>query len=66
MHGLAHVLGLDSQTSYWYCYWSGIGTQVNLGLLGGGAAWWAKHNCRARRCWRMTHHEHGLCGRHRA
>lgn len=68
-HWLAHVLGIDTQQSWWYDAWSGcipaITTQISLT----GAAWAVvrRSNCHVRRCWRIgRHHEgaHVLCHRH--
>jgi len=30
MHWLAHIMGLDTQQSYWYDFWSGIATQASV------------------------------------
>lgn len=63
---IAHVLGVDTQQSYWYDFWSGIATQT--GLLLAGAGWWSKHNCHERRCPRIGKHSVSgtpWCTRHR-
>lgn len=54
IHGILHVLGIDTQQSYWYDFWSGIGTQISLLLLGIGA--YRRHNCHARWCPRLGKH----------
>lgn len=65
MRWLVHVLGLDSQQSPYYTFWSGIGAQ--LGLAVGGVTFYIKHNCHSRWCWRVGKHVHRgtpYCTRH--
>jgi hypothetical protein len=54
MHIFLHVLGIDTQQSYWYDFWSGIATQFSLVLA--GAATYHKHNCHHKRCIRIGKH----------
>lgn len=66
MRWLAHVLGIDTQHSYFYDFWSGVATQA--GVLLAGAGWFHKHNCHARGCWRIGKHVVDgtpWCSRHR-
>lgn len=51
MSVLAHVLGLDDPTSYWYCFWSGIFPDVTV--FAAGAIFLRRHNCHAAGCWRI-------------
>lgn len=66
MHWLAHVLGIDTQQSYFYDFWSGVATQGALLIAAVGA--YHKHNCHSRRCLRIGKHMHDgtpYCTRHR-
>ena len=54
MHWLLHILGLDTQNSIFYNFWSGIGTQLAVLIAAVGA--WHKHNCHAKRCPRIGKH----------
>jgi hypothetical protein len=51
MTWLLHVLGVDNESSHWYAFWSGFGS--DLGLFGAAAVFLRRHNCHTRRCWRM-------------
>lgn len=51
---IIHVLGVDTQQSRWYDFWSGIATQGSILLLGIGAL--RRHNCHVHRCWRFGRH----------
>lgn len=54
LHGVLHLLGIDTQASYFYDFWSGVGTQLTLLLAAVGS--FHKHNCHARRCPRIGKH----------
>lgn len=57
MGWLGHVLGLDDPSGPAYLAWSGAGADLSeLALLGAVAAWWRRHNCHVRRCWRLGRH----------
>lgn len=65
MKTLLHLLGIDTQQSYFYDFWSGVGTQLTLLLAAVGA--FHKHNCHEPRCLRIgKHHIEGTpyCTRH--
>lgn len=71
MHWLAHVLGLDSVSGYWYAFWSGFGGDLAIvgTLLSAPLVLLRKHNCAVRKCWRIGRHkipgtEHVCCRRH--
>lgn len=66
MRWLLHVLGIDTQQSYYYDFWSGFATQITV-LVALVTA--LRHrNCYVRRCWRLGHidpaHGHPACRRH--
>lgn len=66
MHEILHMLGIDTQQSYFYDFWSGVGTQITL-IIGVVAA--LKHkNCFVKGCWRLGHadprHGHPACRKH--
>lgn len=66
MHWLAHVLGIDTQQSYFYDFWSGVATQLTAVAV--GMAWIHKHNCHAKGCLRIGKHSHDgtpYCTKHR-
>jgi hypothetical protein len=70
VHWLAHVLGVDTQTSYWYAFYSGVGAKLlpNLGEVALAWVWWHKHNCHAHGCARIGKHLHDgtpYCSRHK-
>lgn len=54
MRWIAHILGIDTQQSYWYDFWSGIGTQITLLVAAVGA--FHRHNCHRRRCPKIGKH----------
>lgn len=58
LHTLAHLLGIDTQSSYWYAFYSGVGAKLlpnpSEVLLAG--LWWHRNNCHRRRCWRVGKH----------
>lgn len=63
---LAHVLGIDTQQSFYYDFWSGFATQATL--LFSAAGLYHKHQCHARRCPRLGKHVvdgSPWCTRHR-
>lgn len=51
-HFILHLLGIDTQQSYFYDFWSGIATQ--LGLLIGITSWYWHHTCHVQTCWRRA------------
>jgi len=57
---LAHVLGLDSGSGYWYMWWSGMGSDLGeLAIIGTLAAHYKRHLCHVdhpKRCWRPAIH----------
>ncbi len=53
MHWLAHALGIDTQKSWPYDFWSGAGTQLTL--CAAFLAWLRHHNCHTRGCLRPGH-----------
>jgi len=51
---IAHLLGIDNVSGYWYGFWSGF-----AGCLPMFGAWYTlarKHNCHARGCMRVGRH----------
>lgn len=66
MHELLHILGIDTQQSYWYDFWSGIATQGTLII--GIVATLRHKNCHVKGCWRLGHPDpkHGFpaCKKH--
>lgn len=49
-----HVLGIDSTTSNWYAFWSGIAGDVSsFALLAGVWGLFRKHNCHVKNCHRI-------------
>lgn len=54
MRWLAHILGVDTQQSWPYDFWSGFATQGSVILAACGM--YRRHNCHARWCWRIGHH----------
>ena len=56
MHWLLHILGIDTQQSYAYDFWSGFGTQISLII--GGIALYRKHNCHGPWCPRIGKHQY--------
>jgi hypothetical protein len=60
MTWLAHVLGLDSGSGYWYMWWSGVGSDLGeLAIVGTLIAQYRRHACHIdhpRRCWRPGRH----------
>lgn len=66
---LAHVLGIDTQGSYWYAFYSGVGAKLipNPGELLLAWLWWRRNNCHAHRCLLIGRHLHEgtpWCRRH--
>lgn len=55
-HWLLHVLGIDTQQSMFYDFWSGVGTQFKLSNLLLPALYYHKHNCHMAGCWRIGRH----------
>lgn len=60
MNWLAHILGIDSEASRWYAFWSGFGSDVGeFALLGAAVTFWRRHSCHVdspRFCWRPGTH----------
>ena len=50
IHWLAHVMGLDTQQSYWYDFWSGIATQGSV-IVGYIALRWEIRKIRDEERW---------------
>lgn len=51
---LAHILGLDNPSGFFYLFWSGVGADISeLALLGAMVGLLRKHNCHVQRCWRI-------------
>lgn len=55
MGWVLHVLGIDTQQSYFYDWWSGFGTQIAPICL--AIAWYRHNNCHRRRCPRLGKHQ---------
>jgi hypothetical protein len=54
---LAHVLGLDSASGYWYLFWSGIGSDITeLAIVGALVSVYRKHACHEPWCVRLGRH----------
>lgn len=65
MHWLLHVLGIDTQQSDFYDFWSGIATQASL--IFGALAVYKHHNCHKHLCWRVGRYQVGqylVCKKH--
>ena len=66
LHVIFHALGIDTQTSMEYCFWSGAGTQLTLCIA--AVMFLRHHNCHVKGCWRLGHidaeHGHPACRRH--
>ena len=70
-HGLAHILGIDTQQSQEYDFVSGVGPMLVTALLGGSVIVSLVHhvNCHHEGCWRIGRHKvHGTpwCNVHHA
>lgn len=66
IHWLLHILGIDTQQSYFYDLWSGIATQASLFI--GGVTLYMRHNCHSPHCPRVGKHVYEgtpYCTRHR-
>ena len=75
LHWLAHLVGLDSGSGYWYLFWSGFGGDVAIlgSILAAPFILWRKHDCGVRWCPRLARHDftdpdggivHHLCRKH--
>ena len=67
MHWLWHALGIDTQQSWAYDFWSGIGTQFKLTGLLLPYVLYRKHNCHVHKCWRIGRFQADrwvVCARH--
>lgn len=70
VHQILHVLGIDTQQSYWYDLWSGIATQGTV--LFAGLSIYRRSLCKKRWCVRFGHYDftdyegvkHKLCWHH--
>ena len=63
------MLGITDQTSAWYAFWSGLGSDMSEigGLLALAWIFWRKHNCHVKGCWRIGHLAAGaylVCRKH--
>lgn len=57
MHTIAHILGIDTQQSYFYDFWSGFATQLPKPWeVVIGALWLRHQNCHVKGCWRLGKH----------
>lgn len=66
---VAHVLGIDTQSSYFYAFYSGIGAKLVPSPAEAALVWlWYRRNqCHAQGCWLLGRHMHegtGWCGWH--
>lgn len=59
MHWLAHVFGVDTQASYWYAFYSGVGAKLlpNPADVALGWMWWHRNNCHQPRCLLVGKHD---------
>lgn len=59
MRWLAHILGIDTQGSYWYAFYSGVGAKLipNPGELVLAFLWYRHHTCHERGCLRLGKHQ---------
>lgn len=60
MTWLLHILGIDSESSRWYAWWSGAGSDLGeFALFGAAVAFYRRHTCHVddpRFCWRWAAH----------
>ena len=64
---LIHLLGIDTQQSWAYDFWSGVATQLPLPNWIIAIIWYRRHNCHAKGCPRLGKHQHegtGYCRHH--
>lgn len=64
-HFILHILGIDTQQSEFYDFWSGIATQASL--LFAGIAVYRRHNCHKHLCPFIGRYKVGpyfVCRRH--
>ena len=54
MRWLLHVMGIDTQQSYYYDFWSGIATQFSVVV--GVVTYYRKANCHRPWCFRVGKH----------
>ena len=70
MTWIAHILGLDDGSGRWYLFWSGFGSDISeLAIFAALFGIIRRHNCHARRCWRVGRFPiegtgHVVCRRH--
>lgn len=70
LHWLIHFLGIDTQQSYSYDFWSGFGPVLfgQLPILGALIVHFRHQNCHVKGCWRLGHTDpkHGFpaCKKH--
>lgn len=65
MHWLEHLLGIDTQQSPYYDFWSGVATQASL--LFAAISIYKHHNCRVKWCVRVGKYKVGdylVCQKH--
>ena len=57
LHWLAVHTGTSSEASDYYAFWSGFGSDLSeVAIVGAVIGGYRKHNCHARRCWRIGRH----------
>lgn len=65
---IQHILGLDTQNSAWYLYYSGIGPHLwELATLGSLIGFLHRHTCHVHRCYRIGKYpvaDFMVCRRH--
>lgn len=54
MRFIAHILGIDNVSGYWYAWWSGFAG--DLSILATPIVLLRKHNCHVRGCPRVGRH----------
>lgn len=60
-----HFFGIDNESSPYYAFWSGAGS--DLSYLSVFVVLFRKHNCHIQGCWRIGHHVQGdliVCHKH--
>lgn len=51
MHWLIHFLGLDTGSTSYYLFWSGVGSDITEVVIIAGV--WRALNCHEDGCWRL-------------
>lgn len=58
LHWLAVHTGTESESSHWYAFWSGFGSDIGeVTIFAGVIALFRAHNCHTAGCWRIGRHE---------